>query len=215
MASTTKPKGTPQRAAMTSQSPNQPKGPVKADPGTDDPTSAGEQVGYDDNAREEQEPESNDIESESDLSVDGPAGQPPIDNEHVESGAEPFYGDTEGPVPMQGPAVAAAANSPVAPGSSVDPVTGRPIDPATGRAVGTDLQGRIIDPKTGKPEEKTETEKRSSRDRVKDIETRWQKDFEDIIIDIHDHIFGTSPPHEETTAKRKDAEDKNVDHVSV
>jgi hypothetical protein len=56
--------------------------------------------------------------------------------------------------------------------------------------------------------------KRPIRDRIKDIETRWEKDFEEIMIDLHDHVFGTSPTHEETTAKReqaaKDAEAKDT-----
>lgn len=46
-------------------------------------------------------------------------------------------------------------------------------------------------------------EKRSTRDRIKDIETRWEKGMEEIMIDLHDHVFGTSPTHEETVAKRK------------
>ena len=45
--------------------------------------------------------------------------------------------------------------------------------------------------------------KRSVKDRIKDIETRWGKGFEEIMIDLHDHVFGTSLSHEETTAKQE------------
>lgn len=30
-------------------------------------------------------------------------------------------------------------------------------------------------------------------DRVKAIEARWGKDFMEVMMDIHDHLFGVSP----------------------
>lgn len=128
------------------------------------------------------------------------ADTPPVDNEHVEKGAEQFDETDETKsepepdepdevlvehdttaVPEQGPGVG--------PESTVDADTGSA--PAAGDTVGVTA-----------PEP---SQKRSLRDRVRDAETRWEKDFEEIILDIHDHVFGTSPPHEETTAKRQAA----------
>lgn len=41
-----------------------------------------------------------------------------------------------------------------------------------------------------------ESPKRSIQDRVKDIEKRWGKELTEVMVDLHDHVFGTSPPHD-------------------
>lgn len=35
---------------------------------------------------------------------------------------------------------------------------------------------------------------RTIHERIKDIEFRWKKSFEHVMLDMHDHIFGASPP---------------------
>jgi hypothetical protein len=190
-----KPKGAPMKAAKTSQGPNQPKGPTN--PIEDE---------RDDLGPEDQEPNT-DAEDEGEL--DGPGErdpQPPVDNDHVEPGAEQF--DTSGPNPAAASAPAGTGSVTSVPvGSSVDPVTGRPINPVTRRPHGVDEQGR--DETTGEQVVNPEPKKvRKVGDRVKDIETRWGKDIQEVLIDIHDHIFGASRPHEEVKeeqdAKKKD-----------
>jgi hypothetical protein len=42
--------------------------------------------------------------------------------------------------------------------------------------------------------------RRSVGARIRDIEKRWGKNFEDVIIDLHDHVFGASPEHNESDA---------------
>lgn len=44
-------------------------------------------------------------------------------------------------------------------------------------------------------------EKRKIQDRIKDIEKRWGKEFTEVVVDLHDHIFGKSPHHDEDEAK--------------
>lgn len=39
---------------------------------------------------------------------------------------------------------------------------------------------------------------RSVGARIRDVEKRHGKDFEHILLDLHDHIFGTSPEHNES-----------------
>lgn len=56
-----------------------------------------------------------------------------------------------------------------------------------------------------KPEPPPQPEKRSLADRVKDIETRWGKSLDEVVVDLHDHVFGTSVPHE--TAAPQPVED--------
>jgi hypothetical protein len=43
---------------------------------------------------------------------------------------------------------------------------------------------------------------RSVADRVKDIEVRWGKDIQEVMVELHDHVFGTSRPHEEVKAEQ-------------
>jgi hypothetical protein len=45
--------------------------------------------------------------------------------------------------------------------------------------------------------------KRSIHDRIKDIEKRWGKGWEEVLTDVHDHVFGTSNAH--------DADEKKTD----
>lgn len=61
----------------------------------------------------------------------------------------------------------------------------------------------LEDPTLGVPPAAPEPpkEKRSVKDRVRDAEVRWGKDFDEIILDIHDHVFGTSLPHDAVDKK--------------
>lgn len=40
--------------------------------------------------------------------------------------------------------------------------------------------------------------KRSVTARIRDIEKRWGKSLEEVLIDIHDHVFGASDLHDES-----------------
>lgn len=40
----------------------------------------------------------------------------------------------------------------------------------------------------------TEPKKPSTGERIAAIEKRWGKKFEEVLIDIHDHIYGATPP---------------------
>jgi hypothetical protein len=42
------------------------------------------------------------------------------------------------------------------------------------------------------------TPPRSIGARIRDVEKRWSKDFEHVLLDIHDHIFGVSDPHDKS-----------------
>lgn len=168
----TKPKGSPTKAAATSQSPNQPKDLTDPDLDPETANESGE-------ATEDEEPVSDVDES-----------TPPVDNDHVEPGSELF----DSPAKASAPAGPGSVGSASGQGSSIDPVTGEPASPVAGSAVGV--------------EPAPVPQKRHMRDRIKDVETRWGKDFEEILLDLHDHVFGTSDPHEVTTAKRKQAADE-------
>jgi len=41
-----------------------------------------------------------------------------------------------------------------------------------------------------------EASKRGVKDRIKDIEKRWGKEFTEVMVELHDHVFGASPPHD-------------------
>lgn len=176
MANATKPKGTPVKAAKTSQGPNQPKG----------DTNPNEDL-RDDLGKEDQEPDA-DAEDEVVVEHDGPGErdpQPPV-----------IEDDLDAPAQASAPAGPGSLTSAPNIGSSVDPVTGRPINPVTRRPHGVDEQG--CDEVTGEqvvnPEPKAP---RSISDRVKDVEKRWGKSIQEVMVDIHDHIFGASKPHDE------------------
>ena len=51
---------------------------------------------------------------------------------------------------------------------------------------------------------------RSVADRVKDIETRWGKDIQEVMVELHDHVFGTSKPHEDMKAEQRVAAQKTA-----
>jgi len=71
-------------------------------------------------------------------------------------------------------------------------------------------------PESNPPSDATEgveTEAKKSRpvaDRIKDIETRWGKDIQEVMIELHDHVFGTSRPHEEVKAEQEAAAQKTA-----
>lgn len=46
------------------------------------------------------------------------------------------------------------------------------------------------------PPKAAEAPKRLIKDRIKDIEKRWGKEFTEVMADLHDHVFGTSQPHD-------------------
>lgn len=47
-------------------------------------------------------------------------------------------------------------------------------------------------------------EKRSVKDRVKDIEVRWGKEFTEVMLNLHDHVFGTSAPVDHDASEKKE-----------
>ena len=77
----------------------------------------------------------------------------------------------------------------------------------TDSKVNTDAS-KQTNPESDSPADATEgveTPKRSVADRVKDSETRWGKEIQEVMIELHDHVFGTSRPHEEVKAEREAA----------
>jgi hypothetical protein len=64
--------------------------------------------------------------------------------------------------------------------------TGKEPKPAaaTEAAVEADSLGSDIPPK------------RNVKDRIKDIEKWWGKEFTEVMVDLHDHVFGVKPPHD-------------------
>lgn len=128
--------------------------------------------------------ENPELDPEKETDLDGEATE---DQEPESDASDEAFVDS--PAQDSAPAGPGSVGSASGQGSSVNPVTGDPA--GAGGSVG------VTEPEPPK--------KRSVRDRVRDAETRWEKDFDEIILDIHDHVFGTSPPHEETTAKRKAA----------
>lgn len=184
MANAPKPKGTPSKAAKTSQSPNQPKGP------TNPPEDERDDLGPEDAEPDADADDEVVIEHDSEAD-DEPAATPPV-----------IKDDLDSPAQASAPAGPGSVTSPPNVGSSVDPVTGRPINPVTRRPHGIDEKGR--DEVTGEQVVNPPPKKvREVGDRIKDIETRWDKGIQEVLIDIHDHIFGTSRPHEEVKAERE------------
>lgn len=94
---------------------------------------------------------------------------PPVDNAHIEEGSERF--DDEHGV-----------NEPTAGADARDAGKDATSDPTPEKA---EDEVVVVAPK-----------KRSLNDKIKDVEKRWGKDFDEVLIDLHDHVFGTSPPHD-------------------
>lgn len=99
---------------------------------------------------------------------------PPVSNDYVEDGAEKFDETDE---------------------------TGKESESAS------DAGGESVATSTGQSDtapakEDAPKPKRHIRDRIKDIEKRWGKEFTEIMVDVHDHVFGTSPPHDEDEKKQ-------------
>lgn len=51
-------------------------------------------------------------------------------------------------------------------------------------------------PETEAPAQEDPKPKRHIHDRITDIEKRWGKGWEEVLADVHDHVFGTSNPHD-------------------
>lgn len=105
--------------------------------------------------------------------TDEPIKAPPVDNDSVEEGAEKFDDDHGVDEFEQAEYDADMAKGPDEPPTPELPevVVTAPTPPPPPRSIGA---------------------------RIRDVEKRWGKNFEHVMLDLHDHVFGTSPPHDES-----------------